>query len=116
MGRRKEEGKGSPFGTCLPHAAHPSRRPNLRGLTGLCRTTTSQEKEVLLELLVPLLAVIHHLEFKSSESDRSGQAPNCDSWRQLRSVSARRGFKAGLISQHCGKLSTLMGRKHMQAR
>lgn len=25
------------------------------------------------------LAVIDHLEFKSTESDRSGQAPNCDS-------------------------------------
>lgn len=41
--------------------------------------------------LGPLLAVIHHLEFRSSESDQSGQAPNCDSRMQMRSASARRG-------------------------
>lgn len=54
-------------------------RPDLRGLAGLCRTTTRQEKEVPIEPLGPSLAAIDHLEFKSSESDRSGQAPNCDS-------------------------------------
>lgn len=47
MGRRvrQENGAKDPFGTYLPHAAHPSCRPSLRGLAGFGQTTVNQETE-----------------------------------------------------------------------
>lgn len=54
MGRRvrQEKGEKDPCGTCLPHATHPSCRPNLRGLGGLCQTTARMKKKQSLHLFI----------------------------------------------------------------